>query len=308
MSSELENPLPIILTLSLSPPGTYNTLVPRERTVAHAQVQTTTSAGASPSSLAQNSPEDDREKLIKDMLRVSKFSQDSDPFGVTDLVTVEDLFKARVHFGHKSGMWNHRMRPYLYGVRNGLHIFNLNTTLVCLRRALNVVGHMAYQYGVILFVNERPQFEALTQQMARSCGEYFVTEWVPGTLTNSYKLLRTLKVPDLVVFLSVPRSKSAVKEAVTYGLPSVGVVDSDCDPNFILYPIPGNDDTPHAVKLYSDLFAEVVLRAKETRARDEREAKELLQMEAEKRKVAKAEEAAALDAELDSIYQQQEEL
>jgi len=207
--------------------------------------------------------------VVHSNLSVKKFANDPDPFGVQNMVTVKDLMNARVHFGHHAGCWTKYVRPYLYGIRNGIHIFNLDTTLINLQRALNVVGHMAYQRGVILFVNERTQFEALTQFTARKCKEYFVTNWRPGTLTNSYKLLKTTRVPDLMIFLSVPRSKTALKEALTYGVPMVGIVDSDCNPNFVLYPVPGNDDSLQAMHLYCDLFSEVICRAKLLRAEDE---------------------------------------
>ncbi len=186
------------------------------------------------------------------------------------MVTVKDLLEARVHFGHKSGMWTRRVKPYLYGIRGGMHIFNLNTTLANLQRALHATGLVAYQNGIILFVNERRQFEALTMKAAVDCREYCVTKWVPGTLTNSFKLLKTLRVPDLLLLFSVPKSKSVVKESVTYGVPAVGVVDSDCNPNFILYPVPGNDDSLQSIKLYCDLFCEVIVRAKQLRREDER--------------------------------------
>ena len=218
-------------------------------------------------------PIDQGKKQGTPMLKVPRFDQQSDPFGVKELVTVKDLFEARVHFGHKAGMWNYRMRPYLYGIRNNIHVFNLNTTLINLHRALTVAGYIAYQRGIILFVNERTQFEILTQRTARQCKEYFVTDWVPGILTNSFKLLGTLRSPDLIIFTSVPRSKTAVKEALTHGVPTMGVADSDCNPNFMLYPIPGNDDTPHAVKLYFDLFSKVISRAKQLRRNEEREMK-----------------------------------
>ena len=57
----------------------------------------------------------------------------------------------------------------------------------------------------------------------------------------------------------------AVKEAAQANVPSIGIVDSDCNPNLIMYPIPGNDDSPSAVELYCDLFKKAVLRAKEVR-------------------------------------------
>lgn len=243
----------------------------------------------------------DREDL-KELLSVSHFKNQPDPFGVEDMVTLKDLLEARVHLGHKAGCWTRYVKPYLYGIRNNLHIFNLNTTLVNLHRALNVAGHIAYQGGIILFVNERPQFEALTQFTARQCKEYFMTDWKPGILTNSFKLLKTMRAPDLVVFLSVPRSKTAIKEVLTSGIPMVGVVDSNCNPNFILYPVPGNDDSPHAVQLYCDLFCEVILRAKMLRTRDESETRKEIEEERKREKSEQQDKAAALDKELDSIY------
>lgn len=191
-----------------------------------------------------------------------------DYFDVANMTTIREMFDARVHLGHKAGCWNPLMKPYLYGTRAGVHIFDLEKTLEHLRLALNVTGHVAYRNGVILFVNERSQFERLTQATARDCHEYFVTQWRSGTLTNSYMLLGTLRLPDLIVFLSVPPSKTAIKEASMCNIPCIGVVDSDCNPNLITYPIPGNDDTPTSLKLYCRLFSEVIKRAKEKRKQD----------------------------------------
>lgn len=186
-----------------------------------------------------------------------------DFFGVNSLTSVQQLLEARVHLGHKTGVWDPRMKPYLFGSRARIHIIDLDKTLVHLRRALNVAGHVAYRNGIVLFVNERSQFERLVQKAARDCGEYFVTQhWIGGTLTNSQMLLKTQRLPDLILFLSVPPSKTGIKEAAMSNIPSIGVVDSDCNPNLITYPVPGNDDTPSAMKLYCSLFSEVISRAK----------------------------------------------
>lgn len=186
-----------------------------------------------------------------------------DFFGVNSLTSLQQLFEARVHLGHKTGVWDPRMKPYLFGSRAGVHIIDLDKTLVHLRRALNVAGHVAYRNGIVLFVNERSQFERLVQKAARDCGEYFVTQrWIGGTLTNSQMLLKTQRLPDLILFLSVPPSKTGIKEAAMSNIPSIGVVDSDCNPNLITYPVPGNDDTPSAMELYCSLFSEVISRAK----------------------------------------------
>ena len=193
-----------------------------------------------------------------------------DLFGVESLTSVRQLLEARVHLGHKTGIWDPRMKPHLFGTRSGVHIIDLDRTLVHLRRALNVAGHVARRNGIVLFVNERSQFERLVQQAARGCGEYFVTQrWVGGTLTNSHMLLGTLHLPDLIVFLSVPPSKTAIKEAAMCNIPSIGVLDSDCNPNLITYPVPGNDDTHTAMRLYCSLFSEVISRAKAHRQREE---------------------------------------
>ena len=135
--------------------------------------------------------------------------------------------------------------------------------------ALNVVSHIAYRNGVILFVSTHPQFEELVQETARDAGEYFITrEWNIGTFTNSNILLDTNRLPDLVVLMNLTmfgRGAPPVKEAAQCNIPSMGVVDSDCDPRLITYPIPGNDDTPSAMELYCRLFKEAILNAKEHR-------------------------------------------
>lgn len=192
-----------------------------------------------------------------------------DPFCINDMTSVQDLFKARVHMGHKSGMWNPQMLEYIHGIRAGIHIFDLAKTLQHLRRALNVAARIAYGNGVILFVNERSQFDGLVQETARDCGEFFVTPlWRKGILTNSYKLLGTTRYPDLAVILSASKSIVAVTELATSNVPSIAVTDSDSNPQYITYPIPGNDDTPTAVMLYCKLFSKVIQNAKLHRERD----------------------------------------
>jgi small subunit ribosomal protein S2 len=190
---------------------------------------------------------------------------EDDFFGVNKSFTVRQLFEARVHLGHKAGMWNPLMKKYIYGTRTGMHIFNLDKTAAHLRLALNLAAHIACRRGVILFVNERPHFEGVVQRTAHECGEYYVTNWRGGTLTNSYPLLKTFRLPDLMIFTSVLPSKTAVREANMACIPSIAVVDSDCDPNLILYPVPGNDDTPSSILLYHQLFADVINKAKSLR-------------------------------------------
>ena len=193
-----------------------------------------------------------------------------DYFNIASLTSVEELFASRVHLGHKAGAWNPLMKDYIYGTRGGVHIIDLEQTWRHLNVALNVTAHVAYCNGIILFVNERSPFERVTQEAARGCGALFVVQkWRPGTLTNSYKLLSTLRLPDLVLFFSVPPSKTAIKEVAMCNIPAVGVLDTDCSPNLITYPVPGNDDSPPALQLYLRLFRDAITIAKRKRMEDD---------------------------------------
>ena len=80
-----------------------------------------------------------------------------DYFNVRELYSVKSLFDAGVHLGHKRGVWNPLMKPYLYGDRHDTLIFDLNETDRHLQLALNITSHIAYRNGVILFVCCRPQ-------------------------------------------------------------------------------------------------------------------------------------------------------
>lgn len=128
------------------------------------------------------------------------------------------------------------------------------------------MSHIVYRGGNVLFICTKPQFEELTQQLARESGEYFVTrQWRGGTFTNSHMVINTRKLPDAVVFLHLPslgRNTLAVKETAMCNIPSIAIVDSDCNPNLITYPIPGNDDSPSAMNLYANLFQTAILKAK----------------------------------------------
>ena len=98
--------------------------------------------------------------------------------------------------------------------------------------------------------------------------------WNVGTFNNSNILLDTLRLPDLAIFMNLPmfgRGTPPVKEAAQCNVPCIGVVDSDCDPRLITYPIPGNDDSPAAMELFCRLFKLAILNAKEYRAEQEPE-------------------------------------
>lgn len=197
-----------------------------------------------------------------------------DYFNVHNLFTVKDLFDARVHYGHKVGSLDERMLPYLYGSRLGHAIFDLDKTAEYLRAALNVAAHIAYREGIIVFFLRNAQNAHLIEKTALECGEYAHTKfWRGGIFTNSTKQFGAVtRLPDLCIFLNtlntVLLQHTAIRDAAKMSIATVGVVDSNCNPNMITYPVPGNDDSPVAIALYCRLFKEAILRGKEKRKED----------------------------------------
>lgn len=194
-----------------------------------------------------------------------------DYFSVHNLFTVKDLFEARVHFGHKEGSLNDYMKPYIYGSRLGHLIFDLDITADHLRRALNFTAHIAYRGGIVCFFNRNSLNAHLVEKTAHECGEYAHTRfWRGGIFTNAnYQFGAVTRLPDLCIFLNtqntVLNQHTAVRDSAKMLIPTVGIVDTNCNPNLITYPVPGNDDTPAAVELYCKLFKTAILRGKEER-------------------------------------------
>ncbi|XP_076244360.1 mitochondrial ribosomal protein S2 [Calliopsis andreniformis] len=191
-----------------------------------------------------------------------------DFFKVHELFTVEDLFNARVHLGHKEGSLDPRMSPFIFGSRLGHLIIDLDQTAELLRQALNFAAHIAFRDGLILFIAKNPQISFIVEQTAKKCNEYAHTRhWKLGIFTNSDREFGTVtRLPDLCIFLNTMQSAVeqhiAVSHAAKMTIPTIGIVDTNCNPNLITYPVPGNDDTPCAVELYCELFKEAIMRGK----------------------------------------------
>ncbi|XP_059957155.1 small ribosomal subunit protein uS2m isoform X1 [Mesoplodon densirostris] len=194
-----------------------------------------------------------------------------DFFNVKELFSVRSLFDARVHLGHKAGCRHRFMEPYIFGSRLDQDIIDLEQTATHLQLALNFTAHVAYRRGIILFVSRRRQFSHLIENVARDCGEYAHTRYFKGgLLTNAPLLLGPrVRLPDLIIFLhtlnNVFEPHIAVRDAAKMNIPTVGIVDTNCNPSLITYPIPGNDDSPPAVQLFCRLFQTTINRAKEKR-------------------------------------------
>ncbi|HVY49101.1 MAG TPA: 30S ribosomal protein S2 [Minicystis sp.] len=103
---------------------------------------------------------------------------------------LRSLLDAGVHFGHQTKRWNPKMRPFIYGARNGIHIIDLDQTTRLFKRAYDFVTDAVARGGHVLFVGTKRQAQDIVQEEARRAGMYFVTNrWLGGTLTN----FRTIK-------------------------------------------------------------------------------------------------------------------
>ncbi len=110
------------------------------------------------------------------------------------LVQVQSLIEAGVHFGHRVSRWHPRMKPYIFGKRNLIHIVDIRETIKGLVRACNFLTHLTAQGKDVVFVGTKRQAKSLVQREAQRCGMHYVSErWLGGTLTNYHTIRSRLK-------------------------------------------------------------------------------------------------------------------
>jgi small subunit ribosomal protein S2 len=110
--------------------------------------------------------------------------------GAETPITMRQLLEAGVHFGHQTKRWNPKMKPYIFGARNGIHIIDLQHTVRLFNRAYNFIVNTVASGGSLLFVGTKKQAQEVIQQEAGRSSMFFVTNrWLGGTLTN----FRTVK-------------------------------------------------------------------------------------------------------------------
>jgi len=99
--------------------------------------------------------------------------------------SMRQLLEAGVHFGHSTRRWNPQMAPYLFGVRNGIHIIDLQQTVPLFHQAMLAVRNTAASGGRVLFVGTKRQASGKIAEAARKCGQYYVNHrWLGGMMTN----------------------------------------------------------------------------------------------------------------------------
>src|SRR5512144_3234610 len=100
-------------------------------------------------------------------------------------VSMKQLLEAGVHFGHQTSRWNPKMKPYIFGARNGIYIIDLQQTVKLLQDAYHFVRDLAAGGGSLLMVGTKKQAQDAVQEEADRCSMYYVNNrWLGGTLTN----------------------------------------------------------------------------------------------------------------------------
>ena len=231
-------------------------------------------------------------------------------------VTIKQLLEAGVHFGHQTKRWNPKMKPYIYGARNGVHIIDLQKALPYIAAAYDKLFEMAKEGKVILIIGTKKQANPIVVEESKRCGMPYVNErWLGGMITNfatiklSIKRLKELealkdseefsrftkkemakmekeivkhqkvlngvrdmhRVPDAVFIVDIHHEIIAAKEARRLEIPIIGVADTNADPDFVDWLIPGNDDAIRAIKLILSTMADAIIEGK--RIFDEKSAK-----------------------------------
>jgi small subunit ribosomal protein S2 len=221
---------------------------------------------------------------------------------------MKQLLEAGVHFGHQTRRWNPKMKPYIYGARNGIYIIDLQQTVTMFDAAYQFLVRTVSQGEEVLFVGTKRQAQAVVEEEARRAGMPFVNHrWLGGTLTN-FKVIRSSiehlkkieemaadgkldllpkkevlriqreynklernvggikemgRLPGALFVIDPNHEEIAVREARKAGIPVVGIVDTNCDPDLIDHIIPGNDDAIKAIKLFMGKVADACLEGKE---------------------------------------------
>ena len=274
---------------------------------------------------------------------------------------MKELLEAGVHFGHQTRRWHPKMRRYIFGEREGIHIIDLLQTVDRLERARAFAQDLASKGGLILFVGTKKQAKDVVKEVAEEAGMLHVNErWLGGLLTNFNTIrkriqrlhdLRRLKtegqldllptkermsmeaelekletnlsgvaamerLPDAVFVTDLKVEEIGVREANRLDITTIGLVDTNCDPELVDYVIPGNDDAIRSCQLVIGTIGtaveegagawrvqeerriaeEMERRKKEEEERKKREEEEKERVAAEEAKKKAEEEAAAKKA------------
>ncbi len=221
-------------------------------------------------------------------------------------VTVKELLEVGAYFGHPSRQFDPRIRPYLYGKRQGIYIIDISKTCEKIYQAAEILQKFARENETILFVGTKKQAQEVVKEVAEKLNLPYVDyRWIGGTLTNFNCIRKRIErleeiekleetgqinnytkkeaailmkekqdlirkfggirhmtsLPGILVVVDVKREMNAISEARKLGIPVVGIVDTNGNPELVDYPIPANDDGLKSIQLIICKLAEAIKEA-----------------------------------------------
>lgn len=132
--------------------------------------------------------------------------------------TMRQLLEAGVHFGHRTRRWNPKMRPFIFGVRNDVHILDLQQTVPMLDQSLRTIREIVAKGGRVLFVGTKRQAQATIAASAQRCGQYYVNHrWLGGMLTNWKTVTNSInRLKELESLFAQPKTGFTKKEELMF--------------------------------------------------------------------------------------------
>jgi len=223
-------------------------------------------------------------------------------------VTMKELLEAGVHFGHETKRWDPKMKPFIFGARNGIYIIDLQKTVQLFKEVYQFVRDITSKGEYILFVGTKKQAQETIYEQATRCNMFYVNHrWLGGMLTNFQTIKRSIdrlnkleamkneeiynllpkkevlelekernrlekslggiknmdRLPGAIFVVDPKKEKIAVREARKIGVPSIGIVDTNCNPEDVDYIIPGNDDAIRAIQLFASKIADAAIEGRQ---------------------------------------------
>jgi small subunit ribosomal protein S2 len=172
------------------------------------------------------------------------------------LVDVKQLLDAGVHYGHRASRWNPKMRPYIYGKRNLIHIIDLRETVRGLLRAYKYLSQVVSRGGLVMFVGTKRQAKEIVEREAGRSGMPFVSErWLGGTLTNYRTIRNRLKRLQELEAMWLPAGANPAKEDLNAYIASLMTESGKLDP---ANAPESSDIRTHSKKMISTLSRELL--------------------------------------------------
>jgi len=221
------------------------------------------------------------------------------------MIDLKLLISHGVHYGHQTARWCPKMKPYIWGFKNGIHLINVMKTAQQLEKAAKFLEGVASEGRTILVVGTKKAAQESVRKVAEELQlSYVVHRWVGGTFTNHRQVRkaianmmnneevlsksdeshytkkelnllkkRTGRLQNIVggirqmawpvgavVVVDVKKEHVVVKEARASGIPVVGFVDTNSNPEDVDYVIPANDDSPRSISLLMNYLGEAIAR------------------------------------------------